>query len=77
MVVLIVAITVLNIMVAAMLPLVSTADPRDKEEELIFRGFQYAEAIRVFQTATSASQQARGAASRSSRAASASSGRTR
>jgi len=47
-VVLIVAITVLNIMVAAMLPLWSTAIRREKEEELIFRGFQYAEAIRVF-----------------------------
>jgi type II secretory pathway pseudopilin PulG len=47
-VVLAVAITVLNIMVAAMLPLWSTAIRREKEEELIFRGFQYAEAIRVF-----------------------------
>ena len=49
MVVLIVAITVLNILVAAMLPLWSTQIRREKEEELIFRGFQYAEAIRVFQ----------------------------
>jgi type II secretory pathway pseudopilin PulG len=47
-VVLIVAITVLNILVAAMLPLWSTAIRREKEEELVFRGFQYAEAIRVF-----------------------------
>jgi type II secretory pathway pseudopilin PulG len=47
-VVLIVAITVLNIMVAAMLPLWRTAIRREKEEELVFRGFQYAEAIRVF-----------------------------
>ena len=47
-VVLAVAITVLNIAVAAMLPLWSTAIRREKEEELIFRGFQYAEAIRVF-----------------------------
>ena len=48
MVVLVVAITVLNIMVAAMLPLWSTQIRREKEEELIFRGFQYAEAIRIF-----------------------------
>jgi len=47
-VVLAIAITVLNIGVAAMLPLWSTAIRREKEEELIFRGFQYAEAIRVF-----------------------------
>lgn len=48
MVVLIVAITVLNILVAAMLPLWSTQIRREKEEELIFRGWQYAEAIRLF-----------------------------
>jgi len=48
MVMLIVALTVLNIMVAAMLPLMSTEIQREKEEELIFRGFQYAEAIRIF-----------------------------
>ena len=48
MVFLIVAITVLNILVAAMLPLWSTQIRREKEEELIFRGFQYAEAIRVY-----------------------------
>ena len=48
-VVLIVAITVMNILVAASLPLWSSAIQRDKEEELIFRGLQYAEAIRVFQ----------------------------
>jgi type II secretory pathway pseudopilin PulG len=47
-VVLIVAITVLNIAVAAVLPLWSTAIRREKEEELVFRGFQYAEAIRVY-----------------------------
>jgi type II secretory pathway pseudopilin PulG len=47
-VVLIVAVAVLNILIAAMLPLWSTAIRREKEEELIFRGFQYAEAIRVF-----------------------------
>lgn len=48
MVMLIVAITILNIMVAAVLPLMSTDIQRQKEEELVFRGFQYAEAIRVF-----------------------------
>lgn len=48
MVMLIVALTVLNIMIAAMLPLMSTEIQREKEEELVFRGFQYAEAIRVF-----------------------------
>lgn len=48
MVMLIVALTVLNIMVAAMMPLMSTEIQREKEEELVFRGFQYAEAIRVF-----------------------------
>jgi type II secretory pathway pseudopilin PulG len=47
-VVLIVAIAVLNILIAAMLPLWSTAIRREKEEELVFRGLQYAEAIRVF-----------------------------
>lgn len=49
MVMLIVALTVLNIMIAAMMPLMSTEIQREKEEELIFRGFQYAEAIRLFQ----------------------------
>jgi type II secretory pathway pseudopilin PulG len=48
MVILIVAITVLNIVVAAMLPLMSTQIQREKEEELVFRGFQYAEAIRIY-----------------------------
>src|ERR1044072_6186956 len=48
-VILVVAITVLNIMVAAAIPLWRTAIRREKEEELISRGFQYAEAIRVFQ----------------------------
>lgn len=42
-------VTVLNVLVAAALPLWSTAIRRDKEEELISRGLQYAEAIRVFQ----------------------------
>jgi len=47
-VVLLVAITVLNILIAASLPLWSRIIQHDKEEELIFRGLQYAEAIRVF-----------------------------
>ncbi len=47
-VILIVAVTLLNIAVAAVLPLWSTAIRREKEEELVFRGFQYAEAIRIF-----------------------------
>lgn len=49
MVMLIVVITVLNIVVAAALPLWSTAMKREREEELVFRGLQYAEAIRIFQ----------------------------
>src|SRR6185436_12988876 len=48
-VILVVAITILNILVAAAIPLWRTAIRREKEEELIARGFQYAEAIRVFQ----------------------------
>jgi type II secretory pathway pseudopilin PulG len=48
MVMLVVAITLLSIVVAAVLPLMSTEIRREKEEELIFRGFQYAEAIRIF-----------------------------
>lgn len=40
---------VFSVGLAAVLPAVSTAIRRDKEEELIFRGLQYAEAIRVFQ----------------------------
>jgi type II secretory pathway pseudopilin PulG len=48
-VILMVAITVMNILIAATLPAWSQAIQREKEEELIFRGFQYAEAIRVFQ----------------------------
>lgn len=49
MVVLMIAITVLNIMLAAALPYWSAIIKRDKEEELRSRGLQYAEAIRVFQ----------------------------
>ncbi len=48
-VVLAVAITVLNILVAKALPLWSYVVQKEKEEELIFRGLQYAEAIRIFQ----------------------------
>jgi type II secretory pathway pseudopilin PulG len=48
-VVLLIAITVMTAMLAAMLPLVSQEIRRDKEEELVFRGFQYVEAIRIFQ----------------------------
>jgi type II secretory pathway pseudopilin PulG len=47
-VVLVMVIAVMNILVAAALPLWSQAIRRDKEEELIFRGLQYAEALRVF-----------------------------
>ena len=49
MVMVIMVVTVLNIMLAAALPMWSEMIKRDKEEELISRGFQYAEAIRVFQ----------------------------
>ena len=48
-VVLAVAITVLNILVAKALPLWSHLIQREKEAELIFRGLQYAEAIRLFE----------------------------
>lgn len=44
-----VAVTLLNIAVAAALPAWGHIIQHDKEEELIFRGLQYAEAIRVFQ----------------------------
>jgi type II secretory pathway pseudopilin PulG len=47
-VILVVAVTVLSIMTAAALPLWSNAIQREKEEELISRGLQYVEAIRVF-----------------------------
>jgi uncharacterized protein len=49
-VVLMVVLTLLNVAVAASLPLWSMVIRREKEEELIFRGLQYAEAIRVFNT---------------------------
>ena len=44
-----VLVAVINITVAAALPSVSQAMRREREAELIFRGLQYAEAIRVFQ----------------------------
>jgi type II secretory pathway pseudopilin PulG len=40
--------TVMTILIASVLPLASAEGQRDREEELIFRGRQYAEAIRVF-----------------------------
>ena len=46
---LMILVTVMNIVVAAALPLWSQQIRREQEEELIFRGLQYAEAIRVFQ----------------------------
>ena len=48
-VVLTISVTLLNIWVASVLPLWSHQIQRDKEAELIFRGLQYAEAIRLFQ----------------------------
>lgn len=44
-----VIVTALNVLVAASLPFWSAQAQREKEEEAIFRGLQYAEAIRVFQ----------------------------
>ncbi len=49
MVILVIAVTLLTVATAAVLPLWSTAMQRDKEDELIFRGLQYAEAVRLFQ----------------------------
>lgn len=46
---LMVAVTILTILTAAALPMWSQQMQRENEEELIFRGWQYAEAIRVFQ----------------------------
>lgn len=45
---LLVGITVMMVLVAAVLPLASAEAQRTKEDELIFRGLQYAEGIRVF-----------------------------
>lgn len=49
MVILVILVTILTIGTAAALPLWSSVSQREKEEELIFRGLQYAEAIRCFQ----------------------------
>jgi type II secretory pathway pseudopilin PulG len=46
---LMVLVTALNVLVAAALPTWTSIEQREREEELIFRGLQYAEAIRVFQ----------------------------
>ncbi len=46
---LVVILAVMNVLVAAALPYWSQVMRRDREAELIFRGLQYAEAIRVFQ----------------------------
>ncbi len=51
-VVLVVMIAVLNIMIAKALPLWSAVIKREKEAELIFRGMQYAEAIRIYEMRT-------------------------
>ena len=45
----IVIFTVMAVLLSAAMPIWSKVIQRDKEEELIFRGMQYAEAIRVFQ----------------------------
>jgi type II secretory pathway pseudopilin PulG len=49
MVVLMVGVTILAVVTAAALPMWSQAMKRENEAELISRGWQYAEAIRVFQ----------------------------
>ncbi len=51
-VILMVLVTVMNVLVAVAMPAWSQAMQREREKELIFRGLQYAEAIRVFQTRT-------------------------
>jgi type II secretory pathway pseudopilin PulG len=48
-IVLVIAVAVINVLVAASLPYWSHVIQRDKEEELVSRGLQYAEAIRIFQ----------------------------
>ncbi len=45
---LMVGLTVMLVLIAAVLPLASVQAQRDREEELIFRGLQIAEGIRVF-----------------------------
>ncbi|MCP4202123.1 MAG: type II secretion system protein [bacterium] len=49
---LMVIVAVVNIAIAASLPMWSKVIQRDKESVLVFRGLQYAEAIRVFQKRT-------------------------
>jgi type II secretory pathway pseudopilin PulG len=46
---LVIIFAVMTILLAAVLPSWTTMLQREKEEELVFRGLQYAEAIRVFQ----------------------------
>ena len=45
---LMIGLTVMAILIAAVLPMASAESQRDKEAELIFRGLQYAEGIRNF-----------------------------
>ena len=45
---LLVGMTVMSILIAAALPLASAEAQRSREDDLIFRGLQYAEGIRVF-----------------------------
>jgi type II secretory pathway pseudopilin PulG len=45
---LLVGVTVMSVLIASVVPLASAEAQRDREEELIFRGRQYAEGIRVF-----------------------------
>lgn len=45
---LVVLITVMNVLLAVLIPIWSQRMQREREHELIFRGMQYAEAIRVF-----------------------------
>lgn len=51
-VILVVMITVMNIVISKALPLWSAVIQREKEEELVFRGMQYAEAIRIYEQRT-------------------------
>lgn len=47
-VILLVGMTVMSVLIAAILPLASAEVQRSKEDDLIFRGLQYAEGIRNF-----------------------------